>query len=113
MLIERRIATRHPALRYAQVQSLGLMIDEAVKGCSAPDIVRIVPRRLLYASRFLNACYAAFVDHQFAGALAASLPFIQMGAIERGLNLFRLWERETEHLTPGSEYDVVDKIAAD
>jgi len=33
MLIERRIAIRHPALRYAQVQSLGLMLEEAVKGC--------------------------------------------------------------------------------
>jgi len=83
MIIERRIATRHPALRYAQVQSLGLMLEEAVKGCSAPDIVRIVPRRILHASRFLNACYAAFIDHQFAGALVASPPFIQMGAMER------------------------------
>jgi len=113
MIIERRIATRHPALRYAQVQSLGLMLDEAVKGCSLPESVSIVPRRILHASRFLNACYAAFVDHQFAGALAASPPYIQMGAMERGLNLFRLWERETTHLTPGSEYKIVDKIAAD
>ncbi|HTO03562.1 MAG TPA: hypothetical protein VL069_07665, partial [Opitutus sp.] len=113
MLIERRIATRHPGLRYAQVQSLGVMLDEAVKGCSSPDIVRMVPRRILHASRFLNACYAAFVDHQFAGAMAASLPFIQMGAMERGMNLYHLWDKETAHLTPGSEYDVVDKLAAD
>ncbi len=113
MIIERRIATRHPALRFAQVQSVGLVIEEAVKGCSAPDIVRVVPRRILHASRFLNACYAAFVDHQFAGALAASPPFIQMGAMDRGLGLFQLWEKETAHLTPGSEYEVVDKFAAD
>ncbi len=101
MIIEHRIASRHPGLRYAQVQSLGLMLDEAVKGCSSPDIVRIVPRRILHASRFLNACFAAFVDHQFAGALAASPPFIQMGAMERGLSLFQLWERETAQPNPG------------
>jgi len=113
MIIERRIATRHPALRYAQVQSLGLMLEEAVRGCSAPDIVRIVPRRILHASRFLNACYAAFVDHQFAGALTASHPFIEMGAMERGLNLFQIWECETALPTPGSEYAVVDMFAAE
>ncbi|MDO8541825.1 MAG: hypothetical protein Q7S40_15420, partial [Opitutaceae bacterium] len=113
MIIERRIATRHPALRYAQVESLVLLLEEAVKGSSAPEIVRIVPRRILHASRFLNACYAAFVDHQFAGALAASVPYIQMGAMERGVKLFRLWAEETKNLTPGSEYEVVDKFAAE
>jgi hypothetical protein len=113
MIIERRIASRHPALRYAQVQSLGLMLDEAVKACTAPDIGRIVPRRILHASRFLNACYAAFVDHQFAGALAASLPYVQMGAMDRGLKLFQICETKTGHLTPGSEYDVVDRFAAE
>jgi len=111
MIIERRIATRHPALRYAQVQSLVLLLEEAVKGSSAPEIVRIVPRRILHASRFLNACYAAFIDHQFAGALAASVPYIQMGAMERGLKLFQLWAEQTQNLTPGAEYDVVDKFA--
>lgn len=113
MIIERRIASRHPALRYAQVQSLVLLLEEAVKGSSAPEIVRIVPRRILHASRFLNACYAAFVDHQFAGVLAASVPYIQMGAMERGLKLFRLWAEQTQDLTPGAEYDVVDQFAAE
>jgi hypothetical protein len=113
MIIERRIATRHPALRYAQVESLVLLLEEAVKGSSAPEIVRIVPRRILHASRFLNACYAAFVDHQFAGALAASVPYIQMGAMERGLKLFQLWTEQTQNLTPGAEYDVVDTFAAE
>jgi len=80
---------------------------------SAPDIVRVVPRRILHASRFLNACHSAFVDHQFAGALAASPPFIQMGAMDRGLNLFQLWERGTAQPNPGYEYKVVDKFAAD
>ena len=45
--------------------------------------------------------------------MGASLPFIQMGAMERGMSLYQLWEKETAHLTPGSEYDVVDKLAAD
>jgi hypothetical protein len=89
------------------------MLDEAVKACTAPDIARIVPRRILHASRFLNACYAAFVDHQFAGALAASLPYVQMGAMDRGLKLFQIWETKTGNLTPGSEYDVVDRFAAE
>jgi len=113
MLIERRIATRHPALRYAQVESLVLLLEEAVKGSSAPEIVRLVPRRILHASRFLNAGYAAFVDHQFAGALTASVPYIQMGAMERGLKLFQLWTEQTQNLTPGAEYDVVDEFAAE
>ncbi len=33
--------------------------------------------------------------------------------MERGMSLYQLWEKETAHLTPGSEYDVVDKFAAD
>jgi hypothetical protein len=72
-----------------------------------------VPRRILHASRFLNACYAAFVDHQFAGALAASVPYIQMGAMERGLKLFQLWSEQTQNLTPGAEYEVIDTFAAE
>jgi hypothetical protein len=45
--------------------------------------------------------------------LAASLPYIQMGAMERGLKLFQLWTKQTENLTPGSEYDIVDTFAAE
>lgn len=77
MVIERRIATHYPALRYAQIQSISLMLAEAVQACTSPDIVKLVPRRILHASRFLNACYAAFVDQLFAGALAAGLPYIE------------------------------------
>lgn len=113
MLIEQRIATRHPSLRYAQIQSISLLLEEAIKGCSAPDIVNLVPRRVLYASRFLNACYAAFVDQQNSGALAASLPYIQMGAMERGLKLFKIWQVETQDLSPGGEYNLVDAFATD
>lgn len=113
MLIEWRIAARHPSLRYAQIQSISLLLEEAIKGCSSPDIVNLVPRRVLYASRFLNACYATFVDQQYAGALAAGLPYIQMGAMDRGLKLFKTWQTETENLAPGGEYDLVDAFAAD
>ena len=113
MMIERRIATKHPALRFAQIQSISLLLDEAVKGCSAPDIVRLVPRRVMHASRFLNGCYAAFVDQQYAGALAASSPFIQMGAMDRGTKLFRRWEDANRDLSPGQEYDLVDMFAAE
>jgi hypothetical protein len=110
MLIERQIETRHPVLRFAQIQAVAVLLEEAVRGSSSPEIVRLVPRRILHASRFLNACYAAFVDQQFAGALAASLPFIQMGAMERGMKLFRIWEDATRDLPPGGEYDLVDRF---
>ena len=113
MLIEHRIATRHRALRYAQIQGISLLLDEAVKGCSAPEIVRLTPRRILNASRSLNACYAAFIDQEFAGALSASRPFIEMGAMERGLKLFRLWEEAVRDLRPGDEYDLVDRFGAE
>jgi hypothetical protein len=36
-----------------------------------------------------------------------------MGAMERGLKLFQIWETETGNLTPGSAYDVVDAFAAE
>lgn len=113
LVIERRIATRHPALRFAQIQAISVLLEEAVKGCSAPEIVRVVPRRILHASRFLNGCYAAFVDQQYSGALAASLPFIKMGAMERGLKLFKLWEEAIRDHSPGREYDLVDRFAAE
>lgn len=110
MIIEHRIATRHRALRFAQIQGISLLMEEAVKGCSDPEIVRLTPRRILHASRFLNACYAAFIDQQFAGALSASRAFIEIGAMERGLKLFRLWEEATRELRPGGEYDLVDRF---
>lgn len=113
LVIERQIATRHPALRFAQIQAISLLLEEAVKGCSAPEIVRLVPRRILHASRFLNSCYAAFVDSQYSGALAASPPFIAMGAMERGMKLFKIWENATRDLQPGQEYDLVDKFGAE
>jgi hypothetical protein len=59
MLIERQIETRHPVLRFAQIQAVAVLLEEAVRGSSSPEIVRLVPRRILHASRFLNACYAA------------------------------------------------------
>jgi len=113
LLIERRIANRHPALRFAQIAVLSLLLEEAVKGSSSPGVVRLVPRRMLHASRFLNACYAAFMDRQFAGALAAGAPFIAMGAMDRGLKLLGLWDEHTRELSPGKEYDLVDAFAAE
>jgi hypothetical protein len=98
-------------LRFAQIQAIAVLLEEAVRGSSSPEIVRLVPRRILHASRFPNACYAAFVDQQFSGALAASLPFIQMGAMERGMKLFRIWEDTSRDLSPGGEYDLVDRFA--
>ena len=113
MVIERRIATRHRGLRFAQIHALSLLIEEAVKGCSSPDIVRLVPRRILHASRFLNACYAAFVDRQFGGALGAGGPFMEMGAMERGMKLLGLWDERTRGMAPGKEYDLVDAFATE
>jgi len=97
-------------LRFAQIQAIAVLLEEAVTGSSSPEIVRLVPRRILHASRFLNACYAAFVDQQFAGALAAGLPFIQMGAMERRMKLFGVWEDMSRNLSPGGEYDLVDRF---
>lgn len=113
MVIEHRIATHYPALRFAQIQSISQMLHEAVAGCSAPEIVKIVPRRILHASRFLNACYAAFVDQLFNGALSASIPYIEMGAMERGMKLLEIWRSSAKQLSPGAEYDLVDRFGAE
>jgi len=113
MLIERQLANRHPALRFAQIASISRLLDEAVKGSTSPDIIRVVPRRILHASRYLNACYATFVDHLFKGALAATRPYAEMGALERGSKLFGIWVHAGENVGPGKEYDLVDAIAGE
>lgn len=113
MVIERRIATRYPALRFAQIQSISLMLEEAVKGCTSPEIAKLVPRRILHASRFLNACYAAFVDQLFTGALAAGGPYVEMGAMERGKKLYEIWLTSSQQLVPGGEYDLVDQFGTE
>lgn len=110
MVIERRLATNYPALRYSQIQSISLMLEEAVKASNSPDIIKLVPRRIMHASRFLNACYAAFVDQLFSGALAAGLPYIEMGAMERGQKLLEIWQAASQQMSPGSEYDLVDQF---
>jgi tetratricopeptide (TPR) repeat protein len=113
MVIERRLADHHRALRYAQIVSVSRLLEEAVKGCTSPEIIRVVPRRILHASRYLNACYATFVDRQFQGAFSATLPYAQMGALERGTRLFCIWDQSGQNLGPGTEYDLVDAMAAD
>jgi tetratricopeptide (TPR) repeat protein len=113
MVIEHRIATHYPALRFAQIQSISLMLEEAVKGCTSPEILKLVPRRILHASRFLNACYAAFVDQLFTGALAAGRPYVEMGAMERGTKLYEIWRAASRPFSPGDEYGLVDQFGAD
>jgi Flp pilus assembly protein TadD len=111
MLIEQRLATRHPGLRFAQIETVSTLLAEAEAGCNQPDIVRLTPRRILHAARFLCACYAAFVDRLFTGALSASAPYQVLGVAERGNQLLALWDTCAVGLKPGAEYQLVDAFA--
>jgi Flp pilus assembly protein TadD len=111
MLIEQRLATRHPGLRFAQIETLATLIAEAEAGCTQPDIVRFTPRRILHAARFLCACYAAFVDRLYPGAFRASARYQALGAAERGSQLLALWDTRGAGLKPGAEYELVDAFA--
>jgi hypothetical protein len=111
MLIEQRLATRHPGLRFAQIETVSTLIAEAEAGCTLPDIVRLTPRRILHAARFLCACYAAFVDRLYTGALSASARYQALGVAERGNQLLALWDTRAADLKPGAEYQLVDAFA--
>ena len=111
MLIEQRLATRHPGLRFAQIETVSTLIAEAEAGCTQPDIVRLTPRRILHAARFLCACYAAFADRLYAGALTASARYLALGVAEQGSQLLTLWDTKAADLKPGAEYELVDAFA--
>jgi tetratricopeptide (TPR) repeat protein len=111
MLIEQRLATRHPGLRFAQIETVSTLLAEAEAGCTLPDIVRLTPRRILHAARFLCACYAAFVDRLYSGALSASARYQALGVAERGSQLLALWDAKTAGLKPGAGYELVDAFA--
>jgi hypothetical protein len=38
MHIERRIATRHPVLRFAQIQAIAVLLQETVTGSARPKL---------------------------------------------------------------------------
>ena len=111
--IEARLHATYPWLRDAQFAALALQMADNEKTVTDKQIRELAPPSILQANLAMNAALALFVDDLFGGVTAYAAPYEAAGALRKGRALHRVAQQALDKWTPGSEYDLVDRWAAE
>lgn len=109
ILVEKRLA-EVPELREAQFCSLLLSVHDCTHaGLNSPNR-ELMPGKLLVLRDTLNAVSALFLDHVSGGATDYSALYAKSGVLPLARKIEAL--AHAHDGPPGSEYDLIDQIAA-
>jgi hypothetical protein len=111
--VEARLHTGCPWLRDAQFAGLAQQMADNEKTVTDRQIRDLAPPSILQANLAMNAALALFVDELFGGVTAYGAPYEAAGALRKGRALHRMAQQAVTKWSPGSEYDLVDRWAAE
>jgi tetratricopeptide (TPR) repeat protein len=111
MIIEKRLYESYSEIRPYQFLSNQSLMRAASKTNSDPQVKKLTPPSILYASNALNGAFALFLEDLFGHVTDFAGAFRKDRSYTKAEELFEHWSSRSTELSPGSEYELVDEFA--